>query len=156
MKTSPLSLAFLSAIAAPAAILVAGCSKTDSGPTAADQVKSTVTTVTNAVADSWDSVKDFTYDRRVEFTATVDRMTGQLDDKVTALKVKVVGAPGTPSAAWTGATKDYDDARADLKARMTDLGNATSDTWSDAKDKVSAAWKHVQSAYDKVTASAGS
>jgi hypothetical protein len=149
MKTSYLFFLF-AAVASPAALIFSGCSKTDT-TSAGDQVKAAATSVTNAVSDSWDNIKDYTYDRRVEFSASIDRMTVQLDNKTSDLKAKFAAAPDTASKDRASAMKDYDDARADLKAKLADLGNATADTWADAKDKVAQSWKHVQAAYDKVT-----
>ncbi|HEV3029179.1 MAG TPA: hypothetical protein VG457_16490, partial [Planctomycetota bacterium] len=98
--------------------------------------------------DTWDSIKDFTFERHDDFNATVERMSKSLDDKVAELRAS------TPSAAAKDrdeALKDYDAARADLKARLADLGNATADTWADAKAKVAEAWQRMQAAYDKAT-----
>ena len=77
-------------------------------------------------------------------------MTGRFDDKMRDWKAKATDASSNDRAS---AMKDYDDARADLKTKLTDLGNSTADTWADAKDKVAQSWKHVQASYDKVTGS---
>ena len=138
MKT--ISSLLLLAVLSPAAFLTSSCAKSDS---TADKVQATAT-------DSWDSIKDYTYDRRVEFTASIDRMTGRFDDKMRDWKAKATDASSNDRAS---AMKDYDDARADLKTKLTDLGNSTADTWADAKDKVAQSWKHVQASYDKVTGS---
>jgi hypothetical protein len=149
MNPSRLSLLFAAALSS-AALMISGCSKADNAPSPVDQVKAGATDVANSVSDTWDSVKDYTYDKRVEFTASFGRMTGQIDDKAKDWKAK---GSASASSDRAGAIKDYDDARADLKAQLKDLDNATADTWADAKDKVAQAWKHVQSAYDKMTSS---
>jgi len=145
MKPSRLLL-LLTAIVG--ALLICGCSKTDSTATPVDQVKAGTADVASSASDSWDSIKDYAYDRRVEFSASISRMAQRLDDQTDKLKARMTA---TSSSDRSSATKDYDDARADLKAKLTALDNATADTWADAKDKVAQAWKHVQSAYDKVT-----
>jgi len=149
MKTSRFLLLF-AAVLSPAALIFSGCSKGDTSSTPVDQVKAGAADVSNTVSDSWDSIKDYTYDKRVEFTASFSRMTGKIDDQASDWKAK---ASSSASADRASAVKDYDDARADLKAKVKDLDNATADTWADAKDKVNQAWKHVQSTYDKMTAS---
>jgi hypothetical protein len=149
MKPSRFFL-LLATIVSPAALIISGCSKPDTTATATDQVKAAATDVANTASDSWDSIKDYTYDRRVEFTASIDRMTGRFDDKMRDWKAKATDASSNDRAS---AMKDYDDARADLKTKLTDLGNSTADTWADAKDKVAQSWKHVQASYDKVTGS---
>ena len=143
MKTSRLFL-LLASLAGPAALLFSGCSKWDDTP-------STTTKVSDAVSDSWTSIKDYTYDKRVEFSASIDRMSAKMDDGTKAVKAKFAGVPDTASRDRESAEKDYDAARADLKARLVDLSNASADTWADAKAKVAQAWQHVQAAYDKLT-----
>jgi hypothetical protein len=157
MKNSR-SLLFLLATLGPALVLgSAGCSKSDtsaasvSAQNAKDAVKDAAVDVKNAAVDSWDSVRDYTYDRRVEFSASMDRMDKSMDDRIADLKAKASNAPDSAKSDKDAAIKDYDDARADLKARLTDLGNATSDTWADAKAKVSDAWKRTKAAYERAT-----
>ncbi len=104
-----------------------------------------------AVSDSWDSIKDFTYDRRADFSAAIDRMANELDDKTAAMNAKVAGAPDAASRERDSAKKDYDEARSNLRAKLKDLGNATADTWADAKARAAVAWKNMQAAYDRMT-----
>jgi gas vesicle protein len=151
----PRPFLFLVATIVPALLIVSnGCSKSDtsSATTAAQDAKTAITNaavdVKNAAVDTWDSVRDYTYDKRMEFSASIDRMDKNMDDKIAEEKTK---APDTLSKEKQAAIKDYDDARADLKARLADLGNATADTWADAKAKVSEAWQRVKADYDKAT-----
>jgi hypothetical protein len=131
----------------PAALFVSGgCSKSDNNnaATVVQDIKATA-------IDSWDSVKDFTYEKRVEFSASMDRMSASMDDNMAAAKAKLASTPDTAAKDKEAAIKDYDDARANLKARLTDLNNATADTWADAKAKVADAWQRVKADYAKAT-----
>jgi hypothetical protein len=149
------SLTLLAAALSPAALFICGCSKTDDSTKTAQDAKaaasSAVADVKAAASDTWASIKDFTYERRADFSAAMDRMSKDLDEKTAAMKAKFAGVPDDASKERASALQDYDSARADLKARLTELGNATADTWADAKAKADAAWKRVQAAYDRVT-----
>jgi hypothetical protein len=128
----------------PAALLISGgCTKTDK-----DNAASVVQDIKVTATDTWDSIKDFTFERHDEFKASIDRMSKNLDDSVAELRAK---APVVAASDKEEALKEYDAARADLKARLADLGNATADTWADAKVKVADAWQRMQVAYDKAT-----
>jgi hypothetical protein len=157
MKTSRFAV-LLALTAGPAALLTSSCSKTDSASAAADQAaaaaKESATDVKVAVSDSWSSINDFTYDRRAEFSASMDRMAGKLDKRADELKAKVAAMPDDTTQARQSAAKEYDEARADLKTKLSDLDSATADTWADAKEKVAKAWDRVQAACDKMTSSA--
>jgi len=144
----------------PAALLIFGCSKTDNTSTSVEKVKTdakdVAADVKAAVSDSWDSIKDYTYEKRTDFSASIDRMAGQIDDKGRELKTKIASAPDAATKDRESAIKEYDEARADLKSKLSDLSNATADTWADTKEKVAQAWKRVQAAYEKMKASATS
>jgi hypothetical protein len=153
-------LLLLAAVVSPAALFLFGCSKTDNTSATMDKVqadaKAVATDVKTAAVDSWDAIKDFTFDRRSDFSTGIDRMAKQLDDKTRDLKAKMAGAPDAASKDRDAAIKEYDEARADLNSKLADLGNATADTWADAKAKVVEAWNRVRAAFDKVKSSAGS
>jgi hypothetical protein len=141
----------LSAAIGTAALLFCACTKTDNTTKLEQDAKAAVADVKAAASDSWDSIKDFTYERRADFSAAMDRMTKDMDEKTDALKAKMAGVQDSASKDRESAMKEYDEARADLRVRLTELGNATSDTWADAKAKADEAWKRVQAAYDRVT-----
>jgi hypothetical protein len=154
MKTQR-SLLYLIATLTPAIVIgLSGCSKSANSTASSNlddaktSVKDAAVDVKNAAVNGWDSLKDYTYDKRVEFSASMDRMQKNMDEKIAEEKAQ---APTTLSADKQAAIKDYDDAKADLKARLTDLGNATADTWADAKAKVAAAWQRVKADYDRAT-----
>ncbi len=153
MKTSR-SLLFVIAAIGPVLIGSSGCSKSNDSSASSNlqdakvAVTNAAVDVKNAAVDSWDSVRDYTYDKRAEFSAHVDQMDKTMDDKMAEMRTQ---APDTFSKDKQAAIKDYDDARADLRAKLSDLSNATSDTWADAKAKVAAAWQRVKSDYDKAT-----
>ena len=155
MKTYPRSLLFVAALAPAALLLTSSCSKTDDSSKNIQEAKAdaskAVAEVKAAAVNTWDSIKDFTYDRRADFCAGIDRLAKDLDDKAAVVKAKLAGVPDATAKERAEALKEYDEARADLKVKLTELGNATSDTWADAKAKASEAWKRVQGAYDRVT-----
>jgi len=128
--------------------------KADAKAVAADvkaDTKAAVADVKAAVADSWDSIKDFTYEKRADLSARIDRMSRDLDARTAALTARVAGVPDATSADRVRAMKEYDEARAELKARLADLGNASAHTWAEAKARAAVAWKNMQAACDRVT-----
>ena len=149
-------LFLLAATAAPAALFLFGCSKAGNSSAAVDTVKTDATAVAADVkataSDSWDAVKDYTYERRSDFSSGIDRMTKKLDDKTAELKAKMSDATDNVTADRQSAMKDYDKARTDLNEKLSVLGKATADTWADAKAKVAESWHRVQASFDKVKA----
>jgi len=136
MKT-PLSIRLALAALIPAAMLFAGgCSKADK-----DNASAVGQDVKTTAVDSWDSIKDYTFEKRVEFSDYMSKMGDNIDQKASDLKAKGKTLP------------DYDDAKADLKKSLNDLNNATADTWADAKAKSEKAWDRVKLDYDNATKS---
>lgn len=143
MKPSRLPgiLLFTSALAL---VVSLGCSKSSDQSTVAQDVKKATDDVKSTAVDSWNSIKDYTFEKRTDFVAAMGRMSDAMSAKVSAM-------PDAAAKDKAAAIKDYNDASADLKARLADLGNATSDTWAAAKAKVDEAWQKVQTSYDKAT-----
>jgi hypothetical protein len=132
---------------APAVLLVSGgCTKTDKENAAA-----VVQDIKATAVDTWDSIKDFTFEQRTDFSASIDRMCRSMDNEIEVVKAKTSSTPGVAAAEKENAVKDYDAARADLKASLTNLDNSTATGWADAKAKVAAAWQRVKADYDKAT-----
>jgi hypothetical protein len=153
MKTQR-SLFLLIATLSPAALLFSnGCSKKDSEPAVVKDtkaaVKDAVADVKEVVSDSWTSIKDFTFEKRTDFSAAIDRMAQKLDDQSVDLKAKSAQLSAAAAKDRETALMEFNEARAELKSRLAELGTATADTWSDAKAKVVLAWQKVQAAYDK-------
>lgn len=155
MKTFPVLL-FIAALS-PAAILLPGCAKSDNVTSSAQNTKAAVqdlaASVKETAADSWESIKDYTHEKREDFAASLDRMAAKHDDDISALNAKLTGLPDGAAKQRDRANKEFKDARAHLKAQLAELRVATADTWSDAKGKVSQAWQHMQSAYENLKAS---
>lgn len=131
----------------PAALLISGgCTKTDK-----DNASTVVQDIKTAAVDTWDGIKNFTFEQRADFSASMDRMCKSMDNEIETVKAKASSTTGTASADREAAVKDYDDARADLKASLASLNNSTEAGWADAKAKVAAAWQRVKADYDKAT-----
>jgi hypothetical protein len=136
----------LLALAPAALVLSGGCSKADK-----DNATAVVNDIKTTAVDTWDGIKDFTYEQRVEFSASIDRMSRSLDDNTTPVRARVASMPDAAAKDKEAALRDYDAARADLKTDLVALDNATADNWADAKAKVAAAWRRVQASYDNAT-----
>lgn len=113
-------------------LLAAGCSKADHDNAVAVAQDIKVTAI-----DSWTSVKDFTFEKRAQVTATLDKMSADMDTRVADLKAQGRKVP------------DYDDARVELRQSMDELGRATSDTWVASKARVERAWDRLKADYEK-------
>ena len=148
------SLSLALSILSPALLVFCGgCSKSTSDKVAdaaqdtTNAVKAVAIDVKDDAVATWNSIKDYTFDKRSEFSASIKGSVQKMDDKVTDLKAKA----STDSPEKAKALQAYADARAELKVKLTDLGNATEATWADAKAGVSKAWDKVESAYADLT-----
>ena len=152
MKTAH-SFLFIAALS-PAVILLSSCAKNDGVQQAAQSTKAAArelaADVKAAVSDSWDNIKDYTYEKRDDFAASLDRMAGKLDANIQEMNAKLTGLPDAAAREQDRAVKEFNAARAQLKSRLADLRSGTADTWVDAKGKVVQAWQRMQAAYDKV------
>jgi outer membrane murein-binding lipoprotein Lpp len=155
MKTT-VSLLLIAALS-PAIMLLASCTKTNKVDQAVQSTKAAVkelaADVKAAVSDSWDSIKDYTYEKREDFAASLDRMADKRDAEIKEMNAKLTGLPDAAAKERDRAVKEYNEARAYLKSKLAELRTGTADTWADAKEKATEAWKRTQAAYEKVKAS---
>jgi len=154
MKASPHTLVLAAAVLPALLLPCGGCSRTDDTSRKVQEARAdaerALTEAKAAVADSWDAIKDFTYERRADFSAGIERLAKGLDDKAAALRARTSAAPDASEGPRREALRQYDRARAELKARLAELAGASSETWADAKARAFAAWKRLQAAGDRL------
>jgi UDP-N-acetylglucosamine enolpyruvyl transferase len=148
MKT--ISSLLLLAVLSPAALLTSSCAKA-SGP-AQDTAASAAGSVQATASDSWNSIKDYTYEKRADFASGLDRMAAANDTDVRAMNAKMKGLPDDAAKARDSANREFADASAQLKTSLADLRASTADTWAAAKDKAAQGWQRVNAAYEALKA----
>jgi hypothetical protein len=119
--------------------------------TAATEAATAAAAVT--ASDSWDMVKDYTYDQRGAFAAGLTHMTERMDAAIVRLNAQRATLPQTSVKDWDFAMKELSDARSDLRFQVGQLDAATPETWNDVKDKLAQAWQRTKDAFDKVRTS---
>ncbi len=90
-------------------------------------------TATAGVAESWEDMKDYTYERRSEFAAKTNAYAATIDRRI--------------QNAGGEAPDELAEARDELRAAANEVTNATSETWNDTKERVAQAWIKAQTAY---------
>jgi hypothetical protein len=126
----------------PAASYSGGSNPSDSaGQRAMDRTREAAADTADAIRDgtttAWASLKDATYDQRVAFRDGVNRLADDVDARMANLK------QGSSELSKEGMDR-LRDARANLKEKIKDLGNATADNWDSAKAAVADAWNRVE------------
>lgn len=143
MKKTPTSLVSAAAVAAVLglSVFVSACSKTNdarSGTAASSTpgVSDASTVAATAATDSWDNLKNYSYDQRSEFAAKANEFANALDMRIQTAK----GETSTRLA----------EARDDLRTAANEVSNATQDTWEATKERVGRAWQKAESAAQSV------
>lgn len=127
-----------------AALALAGCSKNDRDDVA-DNTKAAYQDTKSAIAAGWDNVKNYTFEQRSDFTTTLKARQADLEAGISKLRAEYSEA--NASASRKAAMAELRDSEADFKEKLAALGNATSDTWTAARDDVAAAWDRLQASY---------
>lgn len=132
-----------------AALAFAGCSKNDRDDVA-DKTKEVYQDTKAAVSSGWDNLKDFTFEKRNDFTATLKARQADLEAGMSKLRAEYSEA--SASASRKAAMAELKDSEANYKDKLAAVGNATADTWTAARDDVAAAWDRLQASYAKARA----
>ena len=131
------------------ALTLLGCSKNAQEKTT-DKVAEVYETSKTAVVDTWNDVKDYTFEKQSDFSKRAEAIASDLDAKISKLKTEASEAKA--SASRSAAMDELTNSRANLSEKLSALGTATADTWASAKSNVITASKRVEAAYDKARA----
>ena len=132
-----------------ALVAFAACSP-EKRETLADKSKDAYQDTKAAVAQGWDNVKDFTFEKRSDFSAQLKaRQTGFEAD---VSKLRADYSEAQASASRKAAMQELKDSEADYHQKLAALGDATADTWTAGRDNVVAAWDRLQASYAKARA----
>lgn len=132
-----------------AALAFAGCSEKKRDDLA-DKTKDAYQDTKAAVVQGWDNLKDYSFEKRSDFTATLKARQADLEAGVSKLQAEYSEA--TASASRKAAMAELKDSQANYKEKLAAVGNATADTWTAARDDVAAAWDRLQASYAKARA----
>jgi hypothetical protein len=142
-------LSLLSLAVLGTALAVTGCSKQDRADASAT-VKEAAHDTQVAVANAWGEVKDFSFDKRNDFSAKAKSLSAQWDVQASELRANYSEAQA--SASRRAAMEELKNSEADYKAKLDALGSASADTWDAAKNNVVLAWDRLQASYHKARA----
>ena len=132
-----------------AALVLTGCSERKRDDLA-DQTKEAYRDTKAAVAQGWDNLKDYTFEKRGDFTATLKARQADLEAGMSKLRAEYSEA--NASASRKAAMAELRDSEANYREKLAALGNASADTWTAARDDVAAAWDRLQASYAKARA----
>jgi hypothetical protein len=152
MKLKFLScLPFSSALVAATVLTagLAGCSKQDRADASAT-AKEAYSDTKSAMANAWDNVRSFSFDRRDEFTANAKALSARVEAQVSELRADYSEAKA--SASRKAAMAELKNAEVDFDEKLEALGDATAATWDSAKQNVIAAWDRLQASIQKARA----
>jgi len=101
---------------------------------------------------SWSEMEVLTFDQRSQFVTELAGLVGVLDSQIGALNAKRATMT-TDTKDWDIAMMDVTAARAYLAGLVSEVSQASPDTWNQEKDRVAAAWQKAEDACDKVRTS---
>jgi hypothetical protein len=130
-------------------LALTGCNKHDRDQ-AGDKVKDAYQDTKDAVANGWDKVKSYSFDKKDDFTANAKALNSKMEAEVAELRANYSEA--NASASRKAAMAELKNSEADYKEKLSALGNATADTWDSAKQNVIASWDKLKASYDKARA----
>jgi hypothetical protein len=130
-------------------LALAACNKQERADATA-KVQSAAHDTKEAVVEAWGDVKEFTFEKRGDFSARAKAMSARAEVQLSELRAKYSEAQATASR--RAAMDELKNSEADYKAKLAALGTATTDTWSEAKNNVVLAWDRLQASYKKARA----
>jgi len=136
-------------VAGLALVAFAACSP-EKRETIADKSKAAYQDTKATVVKGWDNVKDFTFEKRADFSLQLKAR--QTDFEAGVSKLRADYSEAQASASRKAAMQELKDSEADYHEKFAALGNATADTWTAGRDNVVASWDRLQASYAKARA----
>ena len=130
-------------------LTVAACSKAKREDIA-DKSKEAYQDTKAAVVQGWDNLKDYTFEKRSDFTLQLKAK--QTDFEAGVSKLRAEYSEANASASRKAAMAELKNAEADYQEKLAAVGTATADTWTSARDSVAASWDRLQASYAKARA----
>lgn len=149
MKTHSLVSYSLFALGLVAGSTFVGCTKSDRAEVSAS-VKDSYEDSKAFMAKKWADAKDYTFDKRDDFTANAKAATAKMDEEISRVRANYSEAQA--SASRKAAMEELKDSEANYKEKLNALGTATADTWDSAKKNVTLAWDKLEASYYKARA----
>ena len=140
------------------ALLISGCkdSKKEEVKEATDKAvhatQKAVDRAGSAMSNAWSDIKDYTVEKKADFSAGAKAMSAKLDAQISELRADYAEAKA--SASRKAAMEELKNSRANYDDKLAALGRASADTWEAAKRDVISAWDRVESAYRKAKSDA--
>ena len=128
---------------------LSGCTKEERHDTGA-KVKDAYADSKVAMANAWDDVKSFSFEKSNDFTMSAKALTSKMEAQMSELRANYSDAKA--SASRKAAMAELKNSEADYKEKVGALGHATADTWDSAKKNVIASWDKLQANYYKARA----
>jgi len=132
-----------------AALGLTACSK-EKREDITDKTKEVYKDTKDTVAEGWADLKDYTFEKRSNFSTKLKAHQTDLEADVSKLRAEYSDA--TASTSRRAAMNELKDSEADYKAKLAAVGNATADTWASARDNVIASWDRLHASYAKARA----
>jgi uncharacterized protein YciW len=130
-------------------LTVTACNKAERD-NVADKTKEAYQDSKAAVAQGWDNLKSYTFDKRSDFTLAVKAHQAEFEAQVSKLRAEY--SEEKASASRRAAMNELKESESNYKNRLAALGDASADTWGAARDNVIAAWDRLQASYAKARA----
>lgn len=121
---------------------------TETGANNADSSASTA--AIRATTDNWNELRTYAFDKRSEFSASLNAMSAKIDAEFSQLQADASSATAAQSRKDAIAQVKSDKAAFDEKSAA--LARATQDTWNQARDEAAAAWDKLQASLAKARA----
>jgi hypothetical protein len=129
---------------------LSACSKQDQEKVGAT-IKESYEDSKLAMSNAWDRVKDYTFDKRDDFTANAKALSSKMEVQLSEVRANFSEAKASVSR--KAAMEELKNAEADYKDKLRALATASADTWEAAKANLILAWDRLQAAYYKARAS---
>lgn len=141
------------------AVILAGCNQGEAAAASINSkaaAKEVADEIKTGAVDSWKAIKDYSYDKRLEFAAGLDRLATQRDAELTVMNKQLNEQAALPEATAMKREKavaDYRAARDALTPLLDQLRDSTAEGWDNTKARATDAMQDLETAFHQIQSS---
>ena len=114
--------------------------------------QTTAKDVSKKTGEAWDTVKDYTVEKKSEAVNYGKKLVKETDAKIKQLEGKASKVSGDVKVQYDKEIKELKAKRARAAQKLNEMGKATATAWDGAKQGFADAYKDLHQAYEKVVA----
>ncbi|HAH46613.1 MAG TPA: hypothetical protein DCM07_17490 [Planctomycetaceae bacterium] len=130
-------------------LFLVACADESSTPPVPGETQVTGDDVKQKMEEAADTAKEFTKQKRDEYSKQLDQQLEDLDQKIAELEAKGAKLKDDAKVKWNEQLEDLKAKRGKVAEKLKEFNESSAEAWEGLKKDLDIAWGNLKAAYDK-------